>query len=74
LKNRRATTYHLLNGGKRKQLAEFGAVVVDQHLVIDENIVSCTSPAYAIEVAFALLEKLSSVKNCIAVKEAMGFL
>ena len=40
LKDRNATTYDLLDGKRRKQLAEFGAIVKDEKTVTDKNIIS----------------------------------
>jgi 4-methyl-5(b-hydroxyethyl)-thiazole monophosphate biosynthesis len=74
LKNRKATTYHLLNGKRRKQLEGFGANVQDQSIVVDENIITSTSPATALDVAFTLLGMLTSPDNEKKVKTAMGFL
>ena len=74
LKNKKATTYHLLDGFRRKQLAAFGAYVQDQPIVIDGNIITSTSPASALEVAFTLLRMLTSSDNETKVKTAMGFL
>lgn len=73
LKGRKATTYHFLNGMRRKQLGEFGADLLDQHLVVDENIITSSAPAAALDVAFKLLEMLTSKKNCEKVKRWMGF-
>ncbi len=73
LKDRKATTYHLLDGKRRKQLAEFGAKVLDKDIVIDKNIITSTSPATAINVAFKLLELLTGKENCEKVRKFMGF-
>lgn len=73
LKNRRATTYHLLEGKRRKELAAMGAKVIDASLVQDGKIITSTSPATATEVAFALLELLTSRENVMAIKKWMGF-
>ncbi len=73
LRGRRATTYHLLEGLRRKQLAGFGANVVDQPIVHDENIITSTSPATAMEVAFGLLAELTGEKNAEQVRHIMGF-
>jgi 4-methyl-5(b-hydroxyethyl)-thiazole monophosphate biosynthesis len=73
LKGWRATTYHLLEGKRRKELAAMGAVVVDEPLVQDGGIITSTSPATATDVAFALLEELTSHENVIAIKRWMGF-
>jgi len=73
LKGRRATTYHLLNGKRRRQLAEMGAEVVDESVVRDGAFVTSTSPATAAEVAFALLEMLTSPDNVRTTRHVMGF-
>lgn len=74
LKNKNATTYHLLDGKRRKALESFGANVQDKSIVIDENIITSTSPATALDVAFTLLRLLTSPDNEKKVKTAMGFL
>lgn len=73
LKGKRATTYHLMNGRRRKQLAEFGADVVDAAIVTDENKITSTSPATAIDVALALVAKLTTKKNAEKIRHLMGF-
>jgi 4-methyl-5(b-hydroxyethyl)-thiazole monophosphate biosynthesis len=73
LANRSATTYHLLEGMRRKQLAEMGANIEDKPIVQDRNIITSTSPATAMAVAFALLETLTSKENVEKIKEMMGF-
>ena len=73
LTNRAATTYHLLEGKRRKQLAEMGAKVLDESIVVDENIITSSSPATAVDVAFLLLEKLTSKENTNNIKILMGF-
>ena len=73
LTGRRATTYHLLEGKRRKQLAAMGAEVVDEPLVRDGNTITSTSPATAVDVAFALLEILTSRENTVKIRRLMGF-
>ena len=73
LKNRNATTYDLLNGKRRKELADIGVIVKDEKIVIDENIITSTGPSTAIEVAFILLEMLTDNKNVKTVKKYMRF-
>jgi 4-methyl-5(b-hydroxyethyl)-thiazole monophosphate biosynthesis len=73
LKGRSATTYHLREGLRRKQLAEFGVNVVDRPIVCDENIITSTSPATAMEVAFGLLAKLTGDENADRIRHMMGF-
>jgi 4-methyl-5(b-hydroxyethyl)-thiazole monophosphate biosynthesis len=73
LRNRNATTYDLLDGIRRKQLAEFGAIVHDERIVIDRNIITSTGPSTAVDVAFSLLEMLTDKENVNAVKKYMRF-
>jgi 4-methyl-5(b-hydroxyethyl)-thiazole monophosphate biosynthesis len=56
LKGRRANTYHLGNGRRQKQLKEFGAEVVNEPVVIDNNIITSYCPETAPGVAFGFLE------------------
>lgn len=73
LENRKATTYHLGDGYRQKQLREFGVKVVNEPVVIDNNIITSYCPETASSVAFKLLEKLTSIEQMEAVKSAMGF-
>lgn len=73
LKGRKGTTYHLNNGHRQQQLAEYGVEVVNRPLVIDRNIITSSSPATALDVAFLLLERLTSAENCRNVRHLMGF-
>jgi protein deglycase len=73
LKGRQATTYHLREGARRKQLAEFGVNVVDKSIVYDGNIITSTSPATAMRVAFGLLAMLTDDENAARIQELMGF-
>ena len=74
LQNKKATTYHLMDGKRRQQLESFGACVQDQPIVVDDSIITSTSPATALDVAFKLLRMLTSPDNEKKVKAAMGFL
>ncbi len=73
LKNRKATTYDLLDGLRRKQLAEFGAIIQDEMIVVDKNIITSTGPSTGINVAFRLLEMLTNSENVDIVKKYMRF-
>jgi len=74
LKGRQATTYHLRDGVRRKKLAEFGANVVDKPVVYDGNVITSTSPATAMGVAFGLLAMLTDDENAARIQKLMGFL
>ena len=73
LNSRKATTYELLNGKRRKELADLGASVQDEKIVIDKNIITSTGPSTAIDVAFILLEMLTNKNNVEVVKKHMRF-
>ena len=74
LKGRKATTYHLGDGRRQKQLAEFGAEVIpDKSIVIDNNIITSFCPETAPHVAIDLLGKLLDEEKAGIVAEAMGY-
>lgn len=75
LQGRNATTYHLNDRKRQLQLAEMGAnVISDQPVVVDQNIITSFNPSTAFDVAFTLLESLTSTENVNDVKRLMGFL
>ena len=73
LAGKRATVYHLGDGRQRKQLAGFGATVVDEAVVQDGNIITSTAPATAVEVALQLLAQLTDAKTAAQIRHLMGF-
>lgn len=73
LKNKRATTYHLKDGYRQHQLAEFGVEIVNEPVVVQENIITSYCPQAAPFVAFELLRKLTSDEQTAVVMKAMGF-
>lgn len=72
LKGRNATTYRL-NGIRLKELENFGAKISNDIIVKDGNITTSSAPSTATEVAFKLLEELTSFENMSRVKNLMGF-
>lgn len=73
LEGRRATTYHLSGGHRRRQLAQFDVEVVDEPVVRDGNITTSTSPATAIDVALELVATLTDRVNADKISRLMGF-
>lgn len=73
LKGRRATTYHLGGGRRQKQLAAFGANVVNERIVVDGNIITSYCPETAPDVAFELLNMLCGGEKTRSVRHAMGY-
>lgn len=74
LQDRKATTYHLKNGYRQKQLEEFGVqVMADQRIVVDDNIITSFCPETAADVGFALLARLVGEEKAHVVRRAMGY-
>jgi len=69
---RKATTYNV-NPLRQQQLADFGAAVINEPLVTDGHIISSWNPSTSLDVAFKLLEWLTSEANVSRVKKLMGF-
>lgn len=67
------TTYHLNNGIRQKQLAEYGVEIVNKPIVKTDNIITSYCPQTAPDVAFMLLEYLVGTEKMQIVKSAMGF-
>ena len=73
LKGKRATTYHLGDGRRQRQLAQYGAVVVNEPVVRTDNLVTSYCPQTGPAVAFTLLEELVGTEKMQQTKTAMGF-
>lgn len=74
LTGRNATTYNLNSGIRQAQLSSFNVnVLPNEPIVIDKNIITSYNPSTAFDVAFILLEMLTTKENCNYVKKLMGF-
>jgi 4-methyl-5(b-hydroxyethyl)-thiazole monophosphate biosynthesis len=73
LVGKKGTTYNL--GNKRQQqLADMGVnLIPDQRIVADGNLITSYNPSTAFDVAFDLLERLTSKDNADEIKRLMGF-
>jgi 4-methyl-5(b-hydroxyethyl)-thiazole monophosphate biosynthesis len=71
LKNKNATTYN--QADYRQTLKNLGVVVSNEEIVIHDNLITSNGPSTAIEVAFILLERLTSKENTLQVRKLMGF-
>jgi 4-methyl-5(b-hydroxyethyl)-thiazole monophosphate biosynthesis len=60
IEGRRATVYHQIGGQRKAELEGYGAVFVDEPLVIDGHLMTSTGPGTGIELALKLLESLST--------------
>jgi len=73
LQHKKATTYNHPTSKRLAQLQSYGADVVNQRIVHTEHIITSSNPGTAFDVAFALLEVLTTSENTWRVKELMGF-
>jgi len=69
LTGKKATTYYR----RQEELATFGAIIVDEQIVVDGNIITSSCPGSAVPVAFKFLEMLTDSEKMNSVKVAMGF-
>ncbi len=75
LKGKAATTYHLHDGSRLKELASYeGITVVNEPVVTDGNIITSYCPQTAPEVAFRLLEMLTDKGTTDNIRHMMGYL
>lgn len=75
LNKRAGTSYNLNSGLRQDQLAQYGVhIIPDKPIVIDDNVITSHNPATAFDVAFMLLEMLTSTENTKNVKRLMGFI
>lgn len=71
LKGRRATVYHQIGGKRKAELESYGAIFVDEPLVIDGNLLTSTGPGTAVEVGLKLLEMLSTPEFVQDIRQRM---
>ena len=71
LNNKSGTTYN--NEDYRKDLVNYGVNLLDNPIVIDNNLITSNGPSTAVDVAFVLLEALTSKENTLKVRNLMGF-
>lgn len=70
--NRRATTYNK-NIVRQKELESYTVNVINQPIVSDCNVITSWNPSTAPDVAFLVLERLTSKEQSDRIKEIMGF-
>ena len=71
IKNKRVTTYLLDNKRYFNQLKNYNIIPIEEEIVIDDNLLTCSGPGNALDLAFRLLEKMTSKENLMIVKENM---
>ena len=73
IKDKKVTTYLLDNKRYFNQLKNYNVIPIEEEIVEDNNLFTCSGPGNALELSFRLLEKLSSKKNLEIVKKNMFF-
>ena len=71
IKDKKVTTYLLDNKRYFNQLKNYTVIPVEEEIVIDNNLFTCSGPGNTLELSFRLLEKLTSKKNIEIVKKNM---
>lgn len=71
LKNKKGTTFP---GKRQDQLRDFGVTVIQEPIQIEGNIITSLNPATGIDVAFKLLELLTTKERSDTIKKIMGFM
>lgn len=72
LQNKKGTTYNQ-NSIRQDTLSGFGVQVMNEHIVVDDNIITSWNPSTAVDVALLLLELLTSKTNADFIRQIMGF-
>ena len=73
LRNKKGTTYNLGDGKRQKELKSYGVDVINAPIVHSNNVITSWNPSTALDVAYLLLEKLTSKDQVNSIKEIMGF-
>jgi 4-methyl-5(b-hydroxyethyl)-thiazole monophosphate biosynthesis len=73
LKGKKGTTYNKKNGIRQDTLRSYGVYVENTPIVMDDNIITSWNPSTAMDVAFNLLQSLTSAKQADYIREIMGF-
>ena len=71
IRGKKVTTYLLDNKRYFNQLKNYNIIPVEEEIVEDNNLFTCSGPGNALELSFRLLEKLTSKKNLEIVKKNM---
>ena len=71
IKDKKITTYLLDNKRYFNQLKNYNIIPVEEEIVEDNNLFTCSGPGNALELSFRLLEKLTSNENVNIIKDNM---
>ena len=71
IKNKKVTTYLLDNKRYFNQLRNSNIIPIEEEIMEDDNLLTCSGPGNALELSFRVLEKLTSKENVEIVKKNM---
>ena len=71
IKDKKVTTYLLDNKRYYNQLKNYNIIPVEEEIVIDNNLFTCSGPGNALELSFRVLEKLTSKENLKIIQNNM---
>ena len=71
IKDKKVTTYLLDDKRYFNQLKNYNVIPVEEEIVIDNNLFTCSGPGNALDLSFRLLEKLTSNENVNIIKDNM---
>ncbi|WP_338945743.1 DJ-1/PfpI family protein [Fusobacterium canifelinum] len=71
IKDKKVTTYLLDNKRYFNQLKNYSIIPVEEEIVIDNNLFTCSGPGNALDLSFRVLEKLTSKENVRIIQNNM---
>ena len=71
IKNKKVTTYLLDNKRYFNQLKNYNIIPIEEEIMEDDNLLTCSGPGNALGLSFRVLEKLTSKENVEIVKKNM---
>ena len=71
IKNKKVTTYLLDNKRYFNQLKNYNIIPIEEEIMEDDNLLTCSGPGNALELSFRVLEKLTSNENVNIIKDNM---
>ncbi len=71
IKDKKVTTYLLDNKRYFNQLKNYNIIPVEEEIVEDNNLFTCSGPGNALDLSFRVLEKLTSNENVNIIKDNM---
>ena len=71
IKDKKVTTYLLDNKRYFNQLKNYNIIPVEEEIVMDNNLLTCSGPGNTLELSFRVLEKLTSKENVKIIQNNM---